>query len=199
MVDKSRDDTAHPAALAKNATDDWLRSNYLGVEDGDGSSSLSVREFVNYLRYTTPDTAFFTNEMIDWAFECVRLTRNITSSSDICIVPMHISQVLYSIGIGITKDIELTSTHPDAGDYLATDAGGGLSETKTLQTVQELSPKYHNALQGKRYIFLPVNNGFASESVRKEICRAQAISCIIQRRVNQSRLNMSPKLIHNFA
>jgi hypothetical protein len=149
-------------------TKEWLDSKYFEVDDNyTQHSELTVRDFINYLRHEIPSTAYFTNEMIDWALEAARLRHNITKSSSTIIAHVDISRILYSIGTGRTKDETSNLTGSNAGAPINVDADES-TPTLSLGSLQQQYPKEHELLSSKRYVFLPVCNGFAIEAAAYE-------------------------------
>jgi hypothetical protein len=141
-------------------TKEWLDSKYFGVDDNyTQHSELTVKDFINYLRREIPSTAYFTNEMIDWALEAVRLRHSITKSSNTIIAHVDISRILYSIGTGHTKDETSNPIDIDADES---------APTPFLGSLQQQYPKERELLDGKRYVFLPVCNGLARETAAYE-------------------------------
>ncbi|EFQ93360.1 hypothetical protein PTT_09288, partial [Pyrenophora teres f. teres 0-1] len=117
---------------------EWLRSTYLSAEDTDTGSGLRVGDFINYTRYTEARTAWFTNEMVDWSLEAAMQACGIKGSTNTAVASLDTSRYLYAVAIG---------RYP-------------LTEGETLQ--QSLRSVVE-AFNGRRWVFLPVCNGFALE------------------------------------
>ncbi|KAF2788365.1 hypothetical protein K505DRAFT_421153 [Melanomma pulvis-pyrius CBS 109.77] len=146
----------------------WKESRLLNSAE-DGDYDLTVKDFINYTRYISPKTGWWTDNMVDWSLELLRQNHNLKGSNRTIVLDTWFAGRLYRMGVQketdgkyvdrqdenpFKKDKDRTKPYEIEGEEVGVDA---------FQSLQEQYPTCFKNLTGKRYVFIPINNGYANE------------------------------------
>jgi hypothetical protein len=161
--------TPEQIRIDRKKVTDWKRSTLLSSADGAWPSEISIEEFVNYTRYVHSTTAYFSDTMVNWSLELLRRKLKKTQSQMTIILSSQFGGILHGIAMGTQTNGRFVGRPDISNPYLRPDGEtdeimfeGSAVIPEDFLAVQQQFKAEHDALQGKRYVFIPINDGYKS-------------------------------------